>query len=301
MTATKEAVETWLDVMPAIPVAGQPISMMLAQVWDWNTGIDPTGWHMSEKLDGMRAYWTGQKMLTRNGNAIHIPIWLRAILPSTALDGELWLGPGMLRQVVSIVRKSSPRDPRWSQLKYMVFDAPNAPGGCEQRFAVLRKVANAARNRWILAGFTTPADTFGCPVVFVEQTVCRSHAHLQRFHKKITTRGGEGAMLRRPRSAYVRSRTPALLKVIKKVRAEARVAGYNGGTGTNKGLLGSYQAELLNSGVRFNVGAGLKKVDRHNPMPLGTIITIQFKGLNPSGKPREPAYIGPAFATSAAR
>ena len=175
----------------------------------------------------------------------------------------------------------------------MVFDAPDAPGGCEQRFTALRKVVKAACNKWILAGWTVPMDSFECPVVFVEQTVCRSHAQLQRFHKQITTRGGEGAMLRRPRSAYVRSRTADLLKVIKKVRAEARVVGYNGGTGTNKGLLGSYQAELLDSGVRFNVGSGLKKVDRHNPLPLGTIITVQFKGLNPSGKPREPSYIGP--------
>ena len=286
-------------VQVAVQVAGQPISVMLAKTWDWKTGIDPTGWHMSEKLDGMRAYWTGRKMLTRNGNVIHIPDWLRAVLPATALDGELWLGPGMLREVVSIARKSSARDPRWSQLKYMVFDAPEAYGGCEQRFAALRKVVKTACAKWRQGrpqrnrDYLAIQEPFECPVVFVKQTRCRSRAQLQRFHEQITTRGGEGAMLRRARSAYVRSRTADLLKVIERVRAEARVVGYNGGTNANRGLLGSYQAELLDSGVRFNVGSGLKKVDRHNPLPIGTIITVEYKGLNPSGKPREPSYIGP--------
>jgi DNA ligase-1 len=28
---------------------------------------DPTGWYMSEKLDGVRAYWDGEQFWSKNG------------------------------------------------------------------------------------------------------------------------------------------------------------------------------------------------------------------------------------------
>lgn len=45
-----------------LPAAGnknktqpQPPPLLLAETWDGET--DPTGWQLSEKLDGVRAYW----------------------------------------------------------------------------------------------------------------------------------------------------------------------------------------------------------------------------------------------------
>ncbi len=34
---------------------------------------DTTGWHMSEKLDGIRAFWNTKELLTKNGNKIYTP------------------------------------------------------------------------------------------------------------------------------------------------------------------------------------------------------------------------------------
>ena len=49
------------------------------------------GWLMSEKLDGVRCYWNGSKMYTRNGNLFYPPKWFLEKLPKDlALDGELW-------------------------------------------------------------------------------------------------------------------------------------------------------------------------------------------------------------------
>ena len=31
------------------------------------------GWLMSEKLDGVRGYWTGSKMLSKNGHILKVP------------------------------------------------------------------------------------------------------------------------------------------------------------------------------------------------------------------------------------
>ena len=61
--------------------------LMLAEVYD---DVDPSGFWISEKYDGVRAYWDGAQLLTRAGNRIAAPDWFIAPLPREALDGELW-------------------------------------------------------------------------------------------------------------------------------------------------------------------------------------------------------------------
>jgi len=64
--------------------------LMLAETIE-KAGQDPTGWLMSEKLDGVRCFWNGTTMYTRNGNLFYPPDWFKKELPSDlALDGELW-------------------------------------------------------------------------------------------------------------------------------------------------------------------------------------------------------------------
>src|SRR5437660_7595379 len=56
--AEAERVGTALPVQPqpAKPAVQAP-ALLLAETWSGET--DPTGWLMSEKLDGVRAYWDG--------------------------------------------------------------------------------------------------------------------------------------------------------------------------------------------------------------------------------------------------
>jgi len=49
-----------------------------------------TGWVMSEKLDGIRAYWNGKNLLTRSGKIIYAPKWFTKNYPPFPIDGELW-------------------------------------------------------------------------------------------------------------------------------------------------------------------------------------------------------------------
>src|SRR5438874_2417326 len=42
-----------------------PPPLLLAEAWDGES--DPAGWWLSEKLDGVRAWWTGTQFLSRNG------------------------------------------------------------------------------------------------------------------------------------------------------------------------------------------------------------------------------------------
>ena len=55
-----------------------------------------SGWMVSEKLDGIRAYWDGSNLLTRQGKIINAPKYFTQNLPSFALDGELYTRRGDL-------------------------------------------------------------------------------------------------------------------------------------------------------------------------------------------------------------
>lgn len=256
-----------------------PSGVMLAKTWSQQ---DPTGWWMSEKLDGMRAYWSGSTMYTRTGNVVAIPDSLAALLPSTALDGELFLGRGKFQDAISIVRKMAPTDPRWSQIRYMVFDAPEISGTFETRMEALRGFVETACRQ--VRG--------PCPLMLVEQTKCTGPTHLKRFHAEIAVGGGEGVMLRKPKSAYARVRTPDLLKVKDFMDAEATITGYTKGTGKHAGRLGAYTARLLESGVEFKIGTGISDDERNRPKRIGTVVTVRFQELTRDGVPRFPSLVG---------
>jgi DNA ligase 1 len=259
-----------------------PSGVMLAKPWK---GTDPRGWWMSEKLDGMRAYWTGDGLYTRNGNPIVAPDWFVSIFPEgIALDGELYMGRGRFQEAMSVTRKATARDPRWTQICYMAFDAPEVPGGCETRFAKLESIVDAACRNWHRAG--------RCPLIFVEQKKCSSRQELDRFHQQIEKMRGEGVMLRAPGSSYSRKRTSDLLKVKSFHDAEARITGHTAGTGKHSGRLGAYQAKLLDSGVSFKIGTGISDRERDRPLPRGTVVTVRFQELTKAGVPRFPSLVG---------
>src|SRR5438552_3249716 len=47
--------------------------LLLAHTWE--NDIDLAGWWISEKLDGVRAYWDGKNFYSRQGNLFHAPDW----------------------------------------------------------------------------------------------------------------------------------------------------------------------------------------------------------------------------------
>lgn len=54
---------------------------LLAEKWDEEKGKDPTGYLISEKLDGVRAYWNGSTFLSREGNPFYAPDWFTKRMP----------------------------------------------------------------------------------------------------------------------------------------------------------------------------------------------------------------------------
>jgi DNA ligase-1 len=250
----------------------QTPQLLLANVW--NPSIDPTGWWMSEKYDGLRVYWDGQKLWSRKGNLIHAPDYFLAELPrDIALDGELWIGHGEFEETVSIVRSETPDD-RWNRVRYMVFDAPRAKGTFEQRMQFLRATISEQKR------FTR----------VVAQERCQGAAQLLAERDRVVRQGGEGLMLRQPESAYESGRSPTLLKVKPYDDAEATVIAHEPGKGKFAGKLGSLRVRT-DDGREFSVGSGLTDADRESPPPVGTVITYRFRGLTAKGLPRFPSYL----------
>ena len=95
--------------------------VLLAERWD--NAQDLAGWWLSEKLDGVRAYWDGKSLISRLGNRFHAPDWFLEGLPEIPLDGELWIGRKAFQRTVGIVRRQDQTE-LWKQVRYVAFDAP---------------------------------------------------------------------------------------------------------------------------------------------------------------------------------
>ncbi|MFZ0917683.1 MAG: DNA ligase [Candidatus Udaeobacter sp.] len=254
------------------PVENQSPHLLLSNVW--NPSIDPTGWWMSEKYDGLRGYWDGQKLWTRQGNLIHAPDYFLSELPrDIPLDGELWIGHGKFEETISTVRSETPDD-RWKNVHFMVFDAPQAKGTFEQRMQFLHATLPKG-NRF---------------VTVVVQERCQGTAQLLAERDRVVRLGGEGLMLRQPGSRYEPGRSPTLLKVKPYDDAEATVLALEPGKGKFAGKLGALRVRT-DDGREFSIGSGFTDAERETPPPVGTIITYRFRGLTAKGLPRFPSYL----------
>jgi DNA ligase-1 len=265
------------SALPAPTKAGKDKAttppLLLAESWDQFT--DPTGWWLSEKLDGVRAYWDGSQFWSRLGNRFHAPDWFAAGLPSVPLDGELWLGRQQFQRTVGIVRRQDQSD-LWKEIRYVVFDAPGLEKVFEDRLAFVQECLTTDRPRYGVAH---------------EHQRCAGVDHLRAELDRLAALGGEGLMLRRVGSRYESGRSQTLLKVKRFHDAEARVLKHLPGAGRHKGRLGALEVEL-GDGTVFSVGTGFSDAERENPPTVGTFITFRYQELSDGGVPRFPSFVG---------
>ena len=252
--------------------------LMLANVY--RPGIQLADYWVSEKYDGVRGFWDGQKLLTRGGQAINTPTWFTANWPATPMDGELWAGRGQFQKAVSTVRQQTPDDAAWRGIQFMVFDLPAEPGTFTERLSTLNSVVSKLAVPWVQA---------------VPQTKVPSHAALQSQLKQITQAGAEGLMLHRGSSLYKGVRNDDLLKVKTHDDAEAKVIAYIPGKGKYAGQLGALLVEMPakdgQTAKRFKLGTGLSDAQRQNPPAVGSQVTYRYRGLNDSGIPRFASFL----------
>lgn len=235
-----------------------------------NADIDPTPYLVSEKYDGVRALWDGQALHTRAGNVIAAPAWFTAKLPKLPLDGELWMAQGQFEKLSGAVRKTIPQNEEWRQIRYMVFELPDAPGTFAERYEKIRRIVAEA-------GFAQ--------LVAVEQFRLPDNAELKRKLAEVVAAGGEGLMLHRADAPYITGRNDALLKLKPLDDAEAIVTGYIPGKGKYAGKMGALQVQTAD-GRHFQIGTGFSDEIRANPPAIGATVTYTFRGLTSKGLPR---------------
>lgn len=238
-------------------------------------GINPAGYLVSEKLDGVRALWDGATLRFRSGRVIAAPAWFTAKLSATPLDGELWLGRGKFDALSGAVRRVQPVDAEWQQLTYMLFELPQAQGSFTQRAAQLHSLVQAAGWSQLQA---------------VEQFTVANHAALQAKLKAVTTAGGEGLMLHLASAPVASGRSDILLKLKPMQDAEATVIGHLPGKGKYQGMLGALQVKTA-SGQPFKLGSGFSDTQRQHPPTIGSQVTYRYSDVTPSGKPRFASFL----------
>lgn len=252
---------------------------MLAQ--KYNDRLDPTGMWFSEKLDGVRAMYINGKFYSRNGHQFAVPRWFVDAMPANVeLDGELYTKRGDFQHIMSIVSKRRPVDAEWRSIKYMVFDIPRTDIPFEQRCLKLTQIVRQNSSPYL--------------ELVVNERV-KSRRHLDMVHRQIIAKGGEGVMLRVPRSYYQSTRSRDLLKVKKDMDDEAVVLGHLPGSGRNASRMGKLVVKWKHSKDTFHVGTGFTDRQRDSYkrlFPRGTVIKIKFNGFTGRNKPRFPVFLG---------
>ena len=239
----------------------------------YNSDINVTNWLISEKLDGVRAYWDGKKLISRNGKEFTAPTWFTKGFPSFEIDGELWTKRGDFENIISIVNTQTPHD-GWKKISYQIFEVPHQKGGLLERLSVLEKWLGKNPNEFIK---------------ILPQKVCKGSEYLEKLLDELMARGAEGLVVREPNALYVAKRSAKALKVKKAEDDECVVKGYTKGQGKFEGLVGALLCEWKDRVLK--IGSGLSDDDRKNPPVIDANITFKYNGLTKYGNPKFPVFL----------
>ena len=255
-----------LSLLATVAAEDKP-TLLLAE--KYHEEIDLDAYWVSEKLDGVRAFWNGSRLISRGGNTFAAPSWFTADFPPLPLDGELWVGRGQFEETASIVSRHTPHD-GWRWVRYMVFDLPDDRGTFDERLQNLQAVVAASPNKFLAV---------------IPQHKMPDHKALMEKLDTVVADGGEGLMLHRGDSRYHGGRSTDLLKLKRFDDAEGIVIAHNPGQGRLAGLMGSVTVRTEQC-ITVKIGSGFSDEERKNPPPIGTIITFRHQGFTASGKPR---------------
>jgi DNA ligase-1 len=235
---------------------------------NYSEDLNVSGWYMSEKLDGVRAFWDGEKLISRGGNTFNAPKFFIKDFPKHKLDGELWNKRDNFSNIVSIVKKSSPHN-GWKNLTYNVFEVPNTDGNLTTRLSKVK---------------TTKY------LKLIPQIKIKNQKHLKEYQKSLEDKGAEGVVVRDGTLSYYTGRAKDALKVKSYEDDECVVVGYKNGKGKYKDKVGAFLCQMKNEKV-IKIGSGLSDNLRENPPKLGSEITFKYYGLTSKGNPRFPVFM----------
>jgi DNA ligase 1 len=227
-------------------------------------------WLMSEKLDGIRAYWDGKDLYTKNGNKIYAPIWFIKNFPNFELDGELWSKRNDFENIQNIVLDKIPSS-KWKGITYNIFEVPNAKGNFEERLSIIENYLDKNPNN---------------PIKIIPQIRCKNQENLERYLQELINKKAEGIIIKNPNIEYFTGRSDEILKVKKFEDDEALVIGLNYKNKKFKSLKVKLENEVV-----FNLGGGFSDKERLKPPKIGDIVTFKYYGFTKNNKPKFASFL----------
>lgn len=235
--------------------------------------IEISQYYISEKLDGMRGYWDGKQLLTRQGNVINSPLWFTQGWPTEPIDGELWIAPASFQELMSCVSKKAAGQ-CWKKVYFMIFDLPKQAGRFTERVKRMQAITKQTASPYLK---------------MIKQYSVNNLTELTNKLEQVINKKGEGLMLHLASAYYHVGRTSHLLKLKKHQDDEAVVIEHIEGKGKYQHMLGAIKVRN-NQGIIFKIGSGFSDQERANPPAIGAIITYKYNGLTKAGIPRFARY-----------
>lgn len=259
------------------------------------------------KIDGIRAVWTGRKLLSRSGKEIlgvpHIVEYLNQHCEEMCCDGELYSSKLDFETIAGIVKRTKNIDPKIArQINYHIFDVPFPDISYQERYSIIQEF-------W----FNKPSFIKIVPALKI--TKMPQNGNLNIYQDK-----WEGTMLRLGKNLYIGKRSSDLLKIKKfkdaefliidvrplltfeKILLTKREPGakeYADGSWYRNGapvevpnMMGSLVCATP-YGENFEVGSGFTDKQRAElwaNKPIGKMATIQYQELTKHNMPRFPTF-----------
>ncbi len=269
-----------IGILPAFSDTLMPLQHGIAlSDAKWST-LPIESYYVSEKLDGVRGYWTGKEMLSRQGYPITMPKWFTQNLGDKPLDGEIWLGRETFETLSGLIAREDVTDPLWQSVTYQIFDMPAEKGTFKERVLLMK--AHIASLQ--------PQNPH---LKMIPQEKFSSKEALETHLQAIAKAGGEGLMLHHQDAYYQPyNRTNALIKLKVIDEGCALVRGYSPGKGKYQGMVGSLRVETMIDGEKryFKVGSGLTDLMRKDPPEIGQAIIYRHNDFTKNGIPRFPRF-----------
>ncbi|MGY5864749.1 MAG: DNA ligase [Candidatus Thorarchaeota archaeon] len=245
------------------------------QQQEWREDLQAKGKYVSEKYNGIRGLWDGEKLRThRRGIQINPPTGFTEHWPDFPMDGELYIQGASLGEHNSTIRSY---EGDWSNVKFKLFDLPTLDEPFENRYEFMKEHLSSITN-----------------IEVVEQIQCKDEDHLKEIFEDVVARGGEGVVIRVADSAYVSGRSGSaksslIWKLKPEYDAEAKVIGYNRKKGARPGAVGSLLC-VLPDDTEFSV-SGLTDTERIAAPDVNTIITFKYMDVSEDGVPLSPTLV----------
>lgn len=235
----------------------------------------PSAYLVSEKLDGVRAYWDGSALFFRSGRQIQCPSWFTQSFPKFPIDGELWMGRRDFEILSAATRRQHADDNEWRQIKYCLFELPNGTGTYQQRVQDLQNLSQQLQIPWLKV---------------IEQQRFESKEKIHQFFLSLIAAGAEGIVLHQADAIYEGKRSDKIFKFKPYFDAEALVVKHLPGTGKFQNMMGALLVEDR-SGKRFRLGSGFDIDHRKLPPPVGTWLTFRYREVTGNGTPRFATFL----------